>query len=35
MNAQLICFLILGLGPVVSLVIGLAVDIAMKNKKGK
>ena len=35
MNGQLICFFILGVLPVVSLVISLIVEIIMKNKKGK
>ena len=33
MNEQMLCFFILGVGPVVSLVIGLIVEIIMKNKK--
>lgn len=33
MNAQILCFFILGVLPVVSLVIGLAIELAMKNKK--
>ena len=35
MNVQLICFFILGVGPVASLVIGLAIELAMKNRKDK
>ena len=33
MNEQMLCFFILGVAPLVSLVIGLIVDIVMKNKK--
>ena len=35
MNEQLICFFILGVGPVMSLAISLIVEIIMKNRKGK
>lgn len=35
MNAQMICFLILGLGPVVSLVVGLVLEILTENEKRK
>ena len=35
MNGQLICFFILGVGPVLSLVIALIVEIIMKNREGK
>ena len=35
MNAQMIAFFILGVTPVVSLVIGLVVEIAMARKKHK
>lgn len=35
MNKQLICFFILGVGPVLSLVVGLAIELAMKNRKDK
>lgn len=35
MNTQMLCFFILGLGPVVSLVIALIVEIAIKNKNSK
>lgn len=33
MNTQMICFFILGLAPVVSLVIALFVDIVNKKRK--
>lgn len=33
MNVQMICFFILGLAPVVSLVISLLVDIVNKERK--
>lgn len=35
MNIQMLCFFILGVTPVVSLVIALIVDIAMAHKKRK
>ena len=35
MNAQIICFFVLGVCPVLSLVIALIVDIIMKNRKDK
>lgn len=35
MNGQIICFFILGVLPVVSLVIGLVLEIVNTNKKGK
>lgn len=35
MNGQMLCFFILGVGPVASLVIALIVEIIMKNKKDK
>lgn len=35
MNTQMLCFFVLGLGPIVSLVIALIFEIAMKNKNSK
>lgn len=35
MNTQMLCFFILGLGPVMSLVIALFVDIVNRNKNSK
>lgn len=35
MNAQMICFLILGVTPLLSLAIGLVLEIAMARKKRK
>ena len=35
MNAQMLCFFILGVGPVVSLAIALVLELAMKNRGGK
>lgn len=35
MNTQMICFFILGVGPLLSLVTALIVDIVIKNKKRK
>ena len=35
MNEQIICFFVLGVLPVVSLVIGLFLEIIMKNREDK
>ena len=35
MNMQMLCFLILGVGPLVSLVVGLVLEILMSRKNRK